>query len=406
MHKEPSRPLLNSFVSSASTDNFVCHSAAVDSFVTPPYACAYSYAARRGGVPHLAVATEQGSVYIWNTERRLSVDVAAHRIDLNVHDNGVFDVQWSPSDDRLATASADHTTRITDPIAGRVLCGLHGHTQTAKTVAWHPSHADLVATGARDGSICLWDLRVHDRLLKSDGQLECLGPVATIRCAHEEMGMKGGKRPKTFSPRAVTSLVYSPLDPHGLISSGSANGILRHWDLRFPKSRGKTKAARDNSIPAYMSPLDPTMLDGGRARGITSLVAGMGPSGSTLFALGCDSRVHSYTLPSLHPLSESHAHPSMTTNSFYARLAISPCGRWLATGSTSGAAFVFDVSQVSILRRVGPKMDGVRLHAQVGEVTAVSWAEGMLATCSDDGTVRVWRVDSEGIQATAHTEDR
>jgi denticleless len=176
--------------------------------------------------------------------------------------------------------------------------------------------------------------------------------------------------------------------------------ILRHWDLRFPNSKGKSRAARDNSIPLLASPVDPTARHGAaRGRGITSLAAGTGPSGSTLFALGCDSRVHAYALPSLHPHAgpaDVLAHQEMATNSFYARLALSPCGRWLASGGTASAAFIFDVAQAGRVRRRGGASAGVCLRAQGGEVTAVTWAAGALATCADDGTVRVWRADFEG----------
>lgn len=37
----------------------------------------------------------------------------------------------------------------------------------------------------------------------------------------------------------------------------------------------------------------------------------------------------------------------------------------------------------------------VELKGQVGEVGALDWAEGMLATCADDGSIRVWRPDLE-----------
>ena len=35
----------------------------------------------------------------------------------------------------------------------------------------------------------------------------------------------------------------------------------------------------------------------------------------------------------------------------------------------------------------------MELRGQTGEVGAMDWADGMLATCADDGTVRVWRPD-------------
>jgi denticleless len=104
---------------------------------------------------------------------------------------------------------------------------LCGHTHTAKAIAWDPAHAELLATGGRDGTIHLWDLRVHERMLAgNDGATGALAPVATIRCAHEELGhwTRGGKKPKTFTARAVTSVVYSPLNTNALISSGAVDG--------------------------------------------------------------------------------------------------------------------------------------------------------------------------------------
>ena len=37
----------------------------------------------------------------------------------------------------------------------------------------------------------------------------------------------------------------------------------------------------------------------------------------------------------------------------------------------------------------------IKVKGQLGEMGAVDWADGMLATCADDGTVRVWRPDLE-----------
>ena len=94
--------------------------------------------------------------------------------------------------------------------------------------------------------------------------------------------------------------------------------------------------------------------------------------------------------------SQTFSHPNMVTNSFYVRISLSPCGRWLASGGTGGSAFLFDVSQSDPLRSgrayVTP---GVQLPGQRGEVGALDWANESLATCADDGTVRIWRPDSD-----------
>ena len=69
------RSMLRTFVSSDKADVFKCHSCETDSFITLPYACAFSHDAKRGGTPLLAVATEQGVVHILNTARRRDWDV-------------------------------------------------------------------------------------------------------------------------------------------------------------------------------------------------------------------------------------------------------------------------------------------------------------------------------------------
>lgn len=60
--------------------------------------------------------------------------------------------------------------------------------------------------------------------------------------------------------------------------------------------------------------------------------------------------------------------------------------------------FLYDVSNAA--RPMGPHAAavGVELRGQAGEVGAVDWADGMLASCADDGTVRVWRPDIDAYR--------
>jgi denticleless len=160
-----------------------------------------------------------------------------------------------------------------------------------------------------------------------------------------------------------------------------------------------------------MSAFDPTIVEGARrARGLTSVVAGTGPTCGLLFGLGVDSRVHTYATSTLLPLSQkgTFKHPNMHTNSFWVRLALSPDGRSLLSGSSGTdkgvSAFLFDVSQTALAASpILPDSAGVELPGQKGEVGGVDWAQDMLATCSDDGTVRVWRFDP-GIRQQCDSE--
>ncbi|KAG2370070.1 WD40-repeat-containing domain protein [Suillus spraguei] len=402
----PSRNILQSFVSSHTSDVFKCHSRTVESFVSPPYACAYSNEAKRGGVPLLAVATEQGSIHILDTTKRTEWDCEPARVTLEPHENGIFDVKWNADDALLATASGDKSTRISSVETQQLLSILDGHTSTVKCVAWDPVHRDLLTTGGRDGMLCLYDLRVNN--LSDEDEIAARSAVITIAAAHGQDKVSGCGRHKIRAlPRGITNILYPDDRPHGLVSSGSFDGILHYWDLRLPSDNSSKRSPKKPAYkPLFSSTMDPTTFHSARCRGITSMSQGIGPSAGLLFALGADSRLYIYSYPTLTPL-RTEAHPNLQTNSFYVRLATSPCGRWLASGSTNraGSLFLFDISNAG---RVGPsygKEAGepisptVRFRAQSGEIGAVDWARDMVASCADDGTVRIWRPDLEVYQS-------
>jgi denticleless len=292
------------------------------------------------------------------------------------------------------TCSGDKSALITDVRTGQCTHGLAPQGSTVKCVAWDPNHQDLLATGSRDGSIHLFDLRVHEEW---DDGLKMSNPVRAIPGAHQDLP-KGKGRAKKGTPAApgITSLLYPDALTYGLVSSASADGILKFWDLRCLTSGKKSRAAKPKPPPVlFSSPIDPTSLQGRRPRGILSLAAGRGPTAGYIFGLGADSQIHCYTLPSLTPdTSRRYTHPNLVSSgSFYVSISVSPCGRWLASGANSkdGKAFIFDVATRP--SEINHASRGVQLNGQVGEVGAVDWAEDALATCADDGTVRVWRPD-------------
>ncbi|KAF9263602.1 WD40 repeat-like protein [Marasmius fiardii PR-910] len=388
----PSTPVLRSFVSSNKSDLFKWD-ALDDGFINPPYACSYSHSAKTGGRPYLALATEHGSVHILDTRKRLNWDVEPQRTTFQPHRNGVYDVKWNRCDQLLATCSADRSGRILDVSTGNLIATLQGHAGSVKCIAWDSYNDMILSTGGRDGDIHVWDLRLPQR--------EALGvaPVATISGAHDGLDPKSRKK-KTGSQNSVTNLVQA--ENMALLSSGSADGLLRCWDLRFMTNPKKNKAAKNRrTLYLHSSPIDPTTLHNSRrARGILGLATGTGPTSGLVFALGADSRIHTYAFSTLEALPISYTHPSLrTSSSFYLGISISPCGRSLASGSSGmqGSAFLFDISNAA---RPGSRAEpGIELSAQVGEIGPVDWADGMLATCADESTVRIWRPDIEVYRA-------
>ena len=144
---------------------------------------------------------------------------------LRNHENGVFDVQWSPCDKFLATAAADRSISVTRLApTGMVLENrLQYHTSTVKCIAWNPIRysSDILCSGSRDGMICVWDMRMS---IYSDQPAQ---PAMVVGKAHET-GKAPQRRGKLTAPpaRGVTSLLFSGGNDYGLISSGTYDGCV------------------------------------------------------------------------------------------------------------------------------------------------------------------------------------
>ena len=82
------------------------------------------------------------------------LDKSEPELVLRGHKGDVKGIAWSPTGDRLATASLDRTARIWDAESGATLAVLEGHRSGVRTVAWK-GDGSLLATGGEDGSVRL-----------------------------------------------------------------------------------------------------------------------------------------------------------------------------------------------------------------------------------------------------------
>ena len=351
------------------------------------------------------------SVYVFALT---TIHIEPQRTVLIAHSNAIFDLKWHPNDEYVATASGDQSIVISSVRHENRLITLAGHTQSVKCAAWEPENGNTLCSGGRDGSILVWDLRVGENWKTSTGRGE-LGPCLVIPQAHKDVGTRFTPNGRKVA-RSITSLTYAIGKSHSIISSGAFDGyvgfgwpidraltdsdsVLREWDIRLPGL--KAKLPKRQTRPIHMSPLDPTIefdSSSRRARGITSISVGTGSTDGLLFALANDSSIHTFSADTLTPISSSKfSHETMRTNSFYVKSAISPCGRWIVTGSSDRKAFLYDVSNASRNFEISPwegKCSMVELGGNRSEVGAVDWGHDIFAACCDRA-VRVWRPDIE-----------
>jgi len=83
------------------------------------------------------------------------------------------------------------------------------------------------------------------------------------------------------------------------------------------------------------------------------------------------------------------------------RMSVSPCGRWLASGSSAGNAYLYalDGRPAHVFDEGGVQYQrGAVLRLHHDEVHGLDWGKNIVALASDDQLVSVWRHDEEVAQ--------
>ncbi|OLL25137.1 Cell division cycle protein cdt2 [Neolecta irregularis DAH-3] len=330
-----------------------------DHAVSIPFAIAFTTSH-----PIFAVANELGSVAFLDAACTHGIGLESSIKTIDCHRNAVFDMDFSSDDYYLATASGDQCSRVFDVVTEEMVFQLTGHAGSVKEVAFNNLDSNILATCARDGNIHLYDLRctpVTNIYQK---------PTNTIVHAHD------------IPNSSITSISWLSNSTTCLYSSCSSNSMVKEWDTRMIPSCAGLR--RRKTIPVMESgPSNQT-----REYGTTSL--NVSRDSSRIYALSKDSSVHVYSPRNLSngPI-ERLCHPNLEISTFFAKSAVSQDGKSVAVGNGTGAPVVFDVDT-----GVGVALS--RGHSEA--VTGISFGiGGMIASISDDSTVRVWKPEGEDI---------
>ncbi|KAK7271655.1 hypothetical protein RJT34_27734 [Clitoria ternatea] len=340
----------------------------------------------------LALSDEDGYVNLFDTRRRFPVAATfeenaedAKICDWVSHHNAVFDVCWIKEDTQILTASGDQTMKVWDVQEKTCLGVLTGHTGSVKSMCPHPTNADIVVSGSRDGSFRLWDLRCKSMSRTRRGDLSNnICSTTVVQRAHLSSQATRGRRGKVPS-MSVTSVLCLK-DQVSIATAGAGDSVLKFWDTRNLKS-----------IVTQACPC-PLSTEKQRLHGISSL--SQDESGLYLSASCMDNRVYLYNILQ-HEKGPIRSFSGCRIESFFVKSAISPDASNIVCGSSDGNAYVWQVNK--------PQEDPTILKSHDGEVTAVDWCcseVGKLATASDDFTVRTWNKNSFISQARSASSIR
>ncbi|BAZ87750.1 WD40 repeat domain-containing serine/threonine-protein kinase [Dolichospermum compactum] len=189
--------------------------------------------------PHgqiLASGSWDKTIKIWDVKPGLARNtLTGHKLQVNA-------VAFSPQGRLLASASYDRTVRVWKLEDGNfhLLTTLSGHTWAVLTVAFSPTHPNLLATGSGDNTIKLWDVSTGELISTLSGHSWSV--VAVAFSADGETLISGSWDKTVKIWQISTKLEIASLVGHtdsvssvvmredgGLIISGSKDKTIKLW---------------------------------------------------------------------------------------------------------------------------------------------------------------------------------
>ncbi|KAG0367089.1 hypothetical protein BGZ54_004434, partial [Gamsiella multidivaricata] len=356
--------------------------------LVPPFSCSYNNVVN--DARNLAIGDEDGTIHIVDTKR----DGAhpEHTVQIQAHQNAIFDLRWTSDDTKIISVSGDQTARLHDVERKTCLSTFQGHHGSIKSVSMKHGDDNIFATAARDGAVMIWDVRCSSTT-STQGET-VYRPANRLLNAHASTTRAApSKKTKRDSdgPNSASAVQYMRHNENIIASTGALDGSVKYWDVRKHGTYFKHCFPTPLETSTYM----PTTK---RAHGMTSMA--LSPDGSALYAVSSDNHIYMFNATALGRPVESFGDSNFACSSYYIKISVSPDGNYVAAGSCKDL-FMWEVNR--------PREKPLVFHGHEREVTGVDWAKDLgngtqLSGCSDDATVRTWKPNRDLVEECREIE--
>jgi WD40 repeat protein len=343
----------------------------------------------------IASASYDHTVRIWDATPLENNYDPPHCITLTGHKALVSSVAFSPEGRWLASASWDGTVNVWEAGGSSALersprYTLRSHSGNLSGVAFSPDGRTLAA-GSWDKTVKLWDLqsargdslaelrtipcteRVNAVAFSPDARLLAIGQSNGIRLYDPGSGEEAA--PFKSTPAPVPTLAFTP-DSRYLVAAGASDPSIKFWAV--------DKKEMNFEIRHYSNPNVAISPDGRLIAAPSRLEAAAGPLVKIWEVFDWDAKTSTTPYQERHTLSGHAARVS--------KVAFSPDGRYLASGSSDSTIKVWDLQA----RASDAKAEPVTLRGHAGFVYGLAFSPDgrRLASGSgygDQGEVKVWK---------------
>jgi WD40 repeat protein len=326
--------------------------------------------------PFLVTGGRNREIRLWRTDARSGVG-----LENGGHDGPVSGVDFSPNGAHVASASFDRSILIWDVKRGRIRRKLMGHADSVYAVRFHPLGEMLASAGwKKDPTLRIWDVRSGRQLRLMAGHTE---GIYSLRYSPDGAWLASAGADRTvWIWRADIGMPIHRLTGHG-------DKVL---ELAFrPDGKVLATASADQTIRLWKLPEG---VAHGVLRGHRGAIHGVHfeGDGSHLISTSRDQTIRRWDLSSgTSAIISQERHG----------------GYWSAFDSTTRRLALTTGGRDGRVLQLGSKSETI-LAGHRGEVNniAISASTGLVATTSDDHTLRLWRENGRPEWASPLRMDR